>query len=70
MPIRVPQASMAPQLRAQATRSQDGTSPAAEPSKRSPETTRSMLLSMQHGWQRGRLDNLNDPDDVPDHGTD
>ena len=66
MPVRVPQASIAPQLRAQAGKGRDGGSrEAAGPSTRSPEATRSMLLSMQHGWQRGRLDNLGDSGNVP-----
>ena len=70
MPVRVPQASIAPQLRAQqAQRGQDFARPAAEPSTRSPEATRAMLLSMQHGWQRGRLDDLTDPDDAPGDAT-
>jgi len=69
MPVRVPQASIAPQLRVQ--RGQSEASPeAAGPSMRSPEATRSMLLSMQHGWQRGRLDDLGDSDNVPDDTTD
>ena len=62
MPVRVPQASIAAQLRAQAPRGEDpmprGT---AAPTERSPEATRSMLLSMQEGWQRGRLADLDSP---------
>jgi signal transduction histidine kinase len=66
MPVRVPQASIAPQLRAQAGKGPDDASrEAAGPSARSPEATRAMLLSMQHGWQRGRLDDLGDPGDAP-----
>jgi signal transduction histidine kinase len=69
MPIRVPQASLAPQLRA---RPDTGAQPAARPGgadERSPEATRDMLILMQHGWERGRLDDLDDPEDAPDNGT-
>ena len=37
---------------------------------RSPEATRSMLTMMQHGWRRGRMDDLDDPEGVPGTGTD
>ncbi|MGH3173457.1 MAG: hypothetical protein ACRDPF_06265 [Streptosporangiaceae bacterium] len=37
---------------------------------RSPEATRSMLTMMQHGWRRGRMDDLDDPEGVPGMGTD
>src|SRR6266566_1021779 len=72
MPIRVPQASLAPQLRAQ--RGADQQDPqvlqdlqAAEEEEgpwfggRSPEATRSMLTMMQQGWRRGRIDDIDDP---------
>jgi len=71
MPIRVPQTSMAPQLRAQ--RDADPQEPQDdEPwfGARSPEATRSMLTMMQQGWRRGRMDDLDDPKGVPDMGTD
>ena len=80
MPIRVPQASMAPQLRDQ--RGADPQDPqglqglqAAEDDvpwfgARSPEATRSMLTMMQQGWRRGRMDDLDDPEGVPGMGTD
>jgi hypothetical protein len=80
MPIRVPQANMAPQLRAQ--RDADPQNPQApqqpldpqgdEPwfGARSPEATRSMLTMMQQGWRRGRMDDLDDPEGVPGTGTD
>jgi hypothetical protein len=74
MPIRVPQASLAPQLRAgggdpevpQAAADDD------EPGAgvRSPEATRSMLASMQQGWRRGRVDDLDHPEGAPGTGTD
>ena len=76
MPIRVPQASMAPQLRDQ--RGADPQDPqglqAAEDDvpwfgARSPEATRSMLTMMQHGWRRGRMDDLDDPEGVPGTGN-
>ena len=74
MPIRVPQASLAPQLRAgggnpkvpQAAADDDA--PGA--GVRSPEATRSMLASMQQGWRRGRVDDLDHPEGAPDTGTD
>jgi signal transduction histidine kinase len=74
MPIRVPQANMAPQLRAQ--RDADPPEPPDpqddEPwfGARSPEATRSMLTMMQQGWRRGRMDDLDDPEGVPGIGTD
>jgi signal transduction histidine kinase len=74
MPIRVPQANMAPQLRAQ--RDADPQEPLDpqddEPwfGARSPEATRSMLTMMQQGWRRGRMDDLDDPEGVPGTGTD
>ncbi|HEY1323285.1 MAG TPA: nitrate- and nitrite sensing domain-containing protein [Streptosporangiaceae bacterium] len=74
MPIRVPQASLAPQLRAgggdpevpQAAADDD------EPGAgvRSPEATRSMLASMQQGWRRGRVDDLDHPEGAPGTGID
>jgi hypothetical protein len=89
MPIRVPQASLAPQLRApgggaqgggaqgggaQGGGSQGGGSQqagGAEPDvdARSPEATRTMLISMQQGWERGRVDDLEDPAGVSDNET-
>jgi signal transduction histidine kinase len=72
MPIRVPQASLAPQL--QQRRGADPQMP-AEPGEsgvdpRSPEATRSMLASMQQGWQRGRVDDLDRPEGASGTGTD
>jgi signal transduction histidine kinase len=77
MPIRVPQASLAPQLRGR--RDADAPGPrglqAAEDEDpgfgaRSPEATRSMLTTMQQGWRRGRMDDLDDPGGAPATGTD
>jgi signal transduction histidine kinase len=75
MPIRVPQASLAPQLQ-----SRRGAGPQTAPpevalevpqaDERSPEATRNMLIMMQQGWRRGRVDNLEDPEGAPGTGTD
>jgi hypothetical protein len=66
MPIRVPQSSLAPQLR---PGSDSGPQPWADEApdveQRAPEATRDMLMTMQQGWQRGRLDDLDDLDDSP-----
>jgi hypothetical protein len=77
MPIRVPQASLAPQLRAGRGPDPHGPQglPAAEDEDtgfgvRSPEVTRSMLTMMQQGWRRGRMDDLDDPEGAPGMGTD
>ena len=65
MPIRVPQASLAPQLRpGRGSGQQPAGSAAPEADERSPEATRSMLIMMQQGWERGRADDLD-----PDNGT-
>jgi hypothetical protein len=67
MPIRVPQASLAPQLRARrATGAQAAAPDTPDIDERSPEATRSMMLLMQQGWQRGRVDDLDDPQGAPD----
>jgi signal transduction histidine kinase len=71
MPIRVPQASLVPQLRS----GRDGGQQAAgatppDVDERSPEATRNMMILMQQGWERGRVDDLNDPTGTPDGGTD
>ena len=66
LPRRVRQANLAPQLRVRAV-----AEPAAgphepeEPDLRSPEETRSLMSLMQSGWQRGRIDDLDYPDDGP-----
>ena len=67
MPIRVPQASLVPQLRARRdTEAQAAAREAADVDQRSPEATRSMMIMMQQGWQRGRVDDLDDPQGAPD----
>ncbi len=76
MPIRVPQASLAPQLRARRDTESPG-QPGPWPGEdedpgvgaRSPEATRSMLTMMQHGWRRGRMDDLDDPEGAPGSGN-
>jgi signal transduction histidine kinase len=72
MPIRVPQASLAPQLQ---RRRDAEPQTAAEPGEpdvdpRSPEATRNMLALMQQGWRRGRVDDLDSPEGAPGNGTD
>jgi signal transduction histidine kinase len=71
MPIRVPQASLAPQLRGRPEFGWLTTAP-EEPGvdERPPEVTANMMASMQQGWQRGRLDDLDDPEGAPSNGTD
>jgi len=62
LPRRVRQANLAPQLR---TGAQNGTSPAAhrgaDITARSPDENRDLMSALQQGWQRGRLDDLEDP---------
>jgi signal transduction histidine kinase len=70
MPIRVPQASLAPQLRAhQENARQAAGSAAPDIDARPPEATRNMLMMMQQGWQRGRADELDDAAGTSDNGT-
>ncbi len=52
LPIRVRQASLAPQLRDGGAR--DGDAPEADPSAPSPEAARSTMTALQRGWERGR----------------
>ena len=71
MPIRVPQASLAPQLRPGSENGpQARVSDAPDVEQRAPEATRDMFMTMQQGWQRGRLDDLDDLDGLPSQGTD
>jgi hypothetical protein len=74
MPIRVPQASLAPQLRARGSGPQVAPAPAEDESPgagpRSPEAARTMLTLMQQGWRRGRVDDLDHPEGAPGTGTD
>ena len=75
MPIRVPQASLAPQLQArrdagQAAQPTGAGHEAPDAGARSPEATRNMLSQMQLGWRRGRVDDLDNPQGAPGNGTD
>jgi hypothetical protein len=72
MPIRVPQASLAPQLRGRTDFGWWTTGPEEpEVDERPPEVTGNMLALMQQGWQRGRVDDLDDPEGAPpSNGTD
>jgi len=71
MPIRVPQASLAPQLQSPGdTGPQAAVHDGFDVDERSPEATRNMMARMQQGWQRGRVDELDDSDDAPAMGTD
>jgi signal transduction histidine kinase len=65
LPRRVRQASMAPQLRRKIAGDEvpGVPQPASEPVSRSAEDLRSMMSSLQDGWQRGRIDDLNRPGD-------
>jgi len=70
MPIRVPQASLAPQLRPGRDAARPAEDQTPEVTTRSPEATRNMLSLMQQGWRRGREDDLDDPEGAPGNGTD
>ena len=71
MPIRVPQASLAPQLRANrdSGSQQEAGSAAPDIDARSPEATRNMMILMQQGWERGRADDLDDQAGTSGNGT-
>jgi signal transduction histidine kinase len=62
MPIRVPQASLAPQLRGRKTGQQ---AVANETIGRSPEAIRDLMITMRRGWQRGSVDDLDNPEGPP-----
>ena len=71
MPVRVPQASLAPQLRGRPEFAWWTTAPEEpEVDERPPEVTGNMMALMQQGWQRGRVDDLDDPEGAPSNGTD
>ena len=64
LPRRVRQASLAPELRA--TAQNGGRSSAhgpADTTARSPEENRDLMSALQQGWQRGRLDDLDELED-------
>jgi hypothetical protein len=68
LPRRVRQASLAPQLRDRAEPAPGAARSADDLAGRSPEEVGSMMSSLQDGWQRGRMDHLDDldyPDDWP-----
>ncbi|HEX9032758.1 MAG TPA: nitrate- and nitrite sensing domain-containing protein [Streptosporangiaceae bacterium] len=79
LPVRVRQASLAPQLRHEKVMVQP--EPAALASEPSPEAARSTMAALQHGWERGRSvsERIADefgtypgpqrPGDSPDEGT-
>jgi hypothetical protein len=52
LPVRVRQASLAPQLRDGGPRAGDGDD--STPSAPSPEVARSTMTALQRGWERGR----------------
>jgi signal transduction histidine kinase len=58
MPVRVRQASLAPQLRRDPA---PAAAPAAGPATRSPEQARNLMSALQRGWEHGRTDDLDDP---------
>jgi anti-sigma regulatory factor (Ser/Thr protein kinase) len=62
MPIRVPQSSLAPQLRRHQA---DPQAAAREVIGRSPEASRDMMIMMRQGWQRGSVDDLDAPAGPP-----
>ena len=64
LPRRVRQAHLAPQLRGSAGNGPLAAArPAADTTGRSPEENRDLMSALQQGWQRGRLDDLDDPAD-------
>jgi hypothetical protein len=62
MPVRVPQTNLVPQLRPAAASEPP---PTREVTVRPPEANREMLIMMQQGWERGRVDDLDDPEGWP-----
>ncbi len=66
LPRRVRQASIAPQLRDHGAAEPAASRMAGPPIEaRSPDETRDLFSSLQQGWQRGRVDDLDYPDDGP-----
>ena len=63
LPRRVRQASLAPQLREHARTQPPADRAAPADLLRSPEENRDLMSSLQQGWLRGRVDDLDDPDD-------
>ena len=62
MPVRVRQASLAPQLRrSQGPRTPPAAPAAGSPPPRSPDQARNLMAALQRGWEHGRTDDLDDP---------
>jgi Histidine kinase-, DNA gyrase B-, and HSP90-like ATPase len=59
MPVRVRQASLAPQLRGGPRAPGGGPAPGGPP-VRSPEQARNLMAALQRGWEHGRTDDLDD----------
>ena len=60
--------SCAPSRRQRRT-SRTAGSAAPDIDARSPEATRNLMILMQQGWERGRVDDLDDPAGTSDNGT-
>jgi signal transduction histidine kinase len=65
LPQRVPQESLAPQLRGSAGAPPPAPPPTADSAMRSPEDARRMMAAIQGGWRRGRLDDLDNGTGLP-----
>jgi len=68
LPVRVRQASLAPQLRTgpePESPAVAATAAAAGPALRSPEQARNLMAALQKGWEHGRTDDLDNPADDP-----
>ena len=62
MPVRVRQASLAPQLRrGPGPRTAPAATAAGGPAARSPEQARNLMAALQRGWEHGRTDDLDEP---------
>ena len=61
MPVRVRQASLAPQLRTGLGPRATAPAAASGPVSRSPEQARNLMAALQRGWEHGRTDDLDDP---------
>jgi hypothetical protein len=61
MPVRVRQASLAPQLRTGPGSRSAAPAAAGGPASRSPEQARNLMAALQRGWEHGRTDDLDDP---------
>jgi signal transduction histidine kinase len=61
LPVRVRQASLAPQLRANPRPDSPASSAVGGPVARSPEQARNLMAALQKGWEHGRTDDLDNP---------